>query len=86
MTQANEALVRRLLGEVADSHTGAPLAEAVRAVGVDGARVSVDLQLGYPAAGAAEDLGSAAAGGAEGEGAALAANAEEEVRGEVASG
>ena len=60
MTEANEALVRRLLGEVADSHTGAPLAEAVRAVGVDGARVSVDLQLGYPAAGAAEALAAQA--------------------------
>ena len=56
MTQANEALVRRLLGELTDPHTGAPLVEAVRAVGVDGAKVSVDLQLGYPAAGAAEAL------------------------------
>src|SRR6185312_9980233 len=35
-----------------DTHTGAPLGEAVRAVGVDGGRVSVDLQLGYPAASA----------------------------------
>ena len=60
MTQANEALVRRLLGERIDTHTGAPLAEAVRAVGVDGARVSVDLQLGYPAAGAAEALAAQA--------------------------
>ncbi|BFI95871.1 MAG: iron-sulfur cluster carrier protein ApbC [Rhodanobacter sp.] len=56
MTQANEALVRRLLGELGDTHTGAPLAEAVRAVGVDGARVSVDLQLGYPGAGAVEAM------------------------------
>ena len=56
MTQANEALVRHLLGELTDPHTGAPLAEAVRAVGVDGAKVSVDLQLGYPAAGAADML------------------------------
>ncbi|MBD8871620.1 iron-sulfur cluster carrier protein ApbC [Rhodanobacter sp. DHB23] len=60
MTQANEALVRRLLGELTDPHTGAPLAEAVRAVGVDGARVSVDLLLGYPAAGAAEALAAQA--------------------------
>ncbi len=52
MTQANEALVRHLLGDLIDTHTGAPLVEAVRAIGVDGARVSVDLQLGYPAAGA----------------------------------
>jgi ATP-binding protein involved in chromosome partitioning len=60
MTQANEALVRRLLGDVIDSHTGAPLAEAVRAVGVDGAKVSVDLQLGYPAGGAVESLAAQA--------------------------
>ncbi|WP_426664226.1 iron-sulfur cluster carrier protein ApbC [Rhodanobacter aciditrophus] len=60
MTQANEALVRRLLGETIDTHTGAPLAEAVRAVGVDGAKVSVDLQLGYPAAGAVEALAAQA--------------------------
>ncbi|GAB3785663.1 iron-sulfur cluster carrier protein ApbC [Dyella agri] len=60
MTQANEALVRRLLGDVTDNHTGAPLADAVRAVGVDGAKVSVDLQLGYPAAGAVEALAAQA--------------------------
>lgn len=56
MTQANEALVRQILGGLIDTHTGAPLAEAVRAVGVDGAKVSVDLQLGYPAAGAIDSL------------------------------
>ncbi|OOG52534.1 Fe-S-binding ATPase [Rhodanobacter sp. B05] len=56
MTQANEALVRQILGGLTDSHTGATLAEAVRAIGVDGAKVSVDLQLGYPAASAIDDL------------------------------
>jgi ATP-binding protein involved in chromosome partitioning len=56
MTQANEALVRQILGGLIDTHTGAPLGESVRAVGVDGAKVSVDLQLGYPAAGAIDDL------------------------------
>ncbi|WP_447733759.1 iron-sulfur cluster carrier protein ApbC [Rhodanobacter soli] len=56
MTQANEALVRQILGDLIDTHTGAPLGESVRAVGVDGAKVSVDLQLGYPAAGAIDDL------------------------------
>ena len=56
MTQANEALVRQILGGLTDTHTGAPLGEAVRAVGVDGGRVSVDLQLGYPAAGAIEAI------------------------------
>ncbi|MEW9570682.1 iron-sulfur cluster carrier protein ApbC [Rhodanobacter sp. Si-c] len=60
MTQANEALVRHLLGELTDPHTGARLVEAVRAVGVDGAKVSVDLQLGYPAAGALEALAAQA--------------------------
>jgi ATP-binding protein involved in chromosome partitioning len=56
MTQANEALVRRILGDLVDSHTGAPLSDALRAVGIDGTRVSVDLQLGYPAAGAIQSL------------------------------
>jgi ATP-binding protein involved in chromosome partitioning len=50
MTEVNEARVRQLLGDVIDTHTGAPFADTVRAVGVDGARVSVDIQLGYPAA------------------------------------
>jgi ATP-binding protein involved in chromosome partitioning len=56
MTQPNDALVRQILGGLTDSHTGATLDGAVRAVGVDGARVSVDLQLGYPAAGAIEAI------------------------------
>ncbi|KRE87473.1 ATPase [Rhodanobacter sp. Soil772] len=56
MTQANEALVRQILGDLIDTHTGAPMGEAVRAIGVDGAKVSVDLQLGYPAASAIDDL------------------------------
>ena len=56
MTQANEALVRHILGDLIDTHTGAPLADALRAVGVDGPRVSVDIQLGYPAAGAIDGL------------------------------
>lgn len=60
MTQANEALVRRILGELTDPHTGAPLGESVRAVGVDGARVSVDIQLGYPAGGVVEALAARA--------------------------
>jgi ATP-binding protein involved in chromosome partitioning len=60
MTQANEALVRRILGNFIDPHTGSPLADAVRAVGVDGARVSVDIQLGYPATGAGEALAAKA--------------------------
>jgi ATP-binding protein involved in chromosome partitioning len=60
MTQANEALVRRILGDLIDPHTGSPLAESIRAVGVDGAKVSVDIHLGYPAAGAGESLAAQA--------------------------
>jgi ATP-binding protein involved in chromosome partitioning len=56
MTLANETLVRRILGDLIDTHTGAPLAEGLRAVGVDGSRVSVDIQLGYPATGAIDGL------------------------------
>lgn len=56
MTQASEALVRRLLGELIDPHTGSAVGEDVRAVGIDGGRVSVDIQLGYPAAGSAKAL------------------------------
>jgi ATP-binding protein involved in chromosome partitioning len=50
MPQPDEALVRRLVGELIDPNTGQSMAGAVRAVGVDGSRVSADLQLGYPAA------------------------------------
>ncbi|MDI3262335.1 MAG: iron-sulfur cluster carrier protein ApbC [Fulvimonas sp.] len=60
MTQTHETAVRRLLGEVIDPATGAPLAGAIRAIGVDGARVSVDLLLGYPAAGVADALAAQA--------------------------
>ena len=56
MTQVNEALVRQILEDLPDTHTGAPLANSVRAVGVDGAKVSVDIQLGYPAKGAIEAM------------------------------
>ena len=51
MPHPDEALVRRLVGELIDPNTGHSMAPAIRAVGVDGDRVSVDLQLGYPAAG-----------------------------------
>ena len=53
MPQVTEARIREIVGEIDDPYSGATLAEgkAVRAVGVDGARVSVDIQLGYPAAG-----------------------------------
>jgi ATP-binding protein involved in chromosome partitioning len=53
MTQVTEALVRQALAAVQDPHTGNDIVAsgAVRAVGIDGARVSVDVQLAYPAAG-----------------------------------
>lgn len=53
MSQATEALVRQALAAVQDPHTGKDIVSggALRAVGVDGARVSVDVQLSYPAAG-----------------------------------
>jgi ATP-binding protein involved in chromosome partitioning len=54
--QADEALVRRLLGALIDPHTDAPLADATRAIGVNGDKVSVDIQLGYPAAGVLEAM------------------------------
>lgn len=53
MTQVSEALVRQALSGVSDPHSGSDLVSsgALRAVGIDGGRVSVDVQLGYPAAG-----------------------------------
>ncbi len=56
MNVPTEALVRHVLAGQTDPHTGGPLADAVRAIGVDGGRVSVDMQLAYPAAGAIDDL------------------------------
>ena len=56
MTQVDEARIRHILEDLTDPHTGASLAEAVRAVGTDDARVSVDLLLGYPSATTADDV------------------------------
>ena len=51
MSQEIESLARACLSRIQDPHTGTDLiaSGAVRGVGVDGARVSVDIQLGYPA-------------------------------------
>ncbi len=46
--------VRRILDAVIDPHTDAAYGHDLRAVGIDGARVSVDLQLGYPGSGVRE--------------------------------
>ncbi|NID14134.1 iron-sulfur cluster carrier protein ApbC [Luteibacter yeojuensis] len=54
MTQASETLVRGILDRIIDPHSGQPLGASVRAVGVDGDRISVDILLGYPAAGYVE--------------------------------
>ena len=59
MTQASETLVRGILDRVIDPHSGQPLGASLRAVGVDGDRVSVDIQLGYPAAGYVEQAAHA---------------------------
>ena len=50
MTHIDESRVRQLLGNLVDPHTGQPLAQALKAVGIDGDKVSVDLALPYPAA------------------------------------
>ena len=51
MNAVSEARVRELLGAVIDPHSGQDLVSsgALRGVGVAGDRISVDLQLGYPA-------------------------------------
>lgn len=51
MPDITEARVRELLAAVMDPHCDAPLGEtkAIRAVGVDGDRVAVEISLGYPA-------------------------------------
>ncbi|HET6907000.1 MAG TPA: iron-sulfur cluster carrier protein ApbC [Rhodanobacteraceae bacterium] len=51
MSSLTESRVRELLAGIADPHTGTDLVEggAVRAVGVDGDRVAVEIALGYPA-------------------------------------
>ncbi len=50
--------VRAALAKVADPYTGTDLvaSQAVRGVGVDGDRIAIELQLGYPAAGWHEAL------------------------------
>ena len=51
MPAITEQRVREILGEIVDPHTGVSLAEsgAIRAVGVDGDKVAVEIALGYPA-------------------------------------
>ena len=51
MPQLTESRVREILGAIVDPHTNVDLVTsgAVRAVGVDGDRVAVEIALGYPA-------------------------------------
>jgi len=51
MSSPTETRVRELLADIVDPHSGVDLATsgAVRAVGVDGDRVAVEIALGYPA-------------------------------------
>ena len=58
MSETIEARVRALLAGIPDPHTGVDLiaSGALRALGVDGGRVAVDLLLGYPAAGWSDEL------------------------------
>ena len=53
MPAITEARVREMLAEVIDPHTAASLGEGstIRGVGVDGAKVAVEIVLGYPADG-----------------------------------
>ncbi len=51
MNENLEARVREILATIIDPHTGQDLVSgsAVRGIGASGARVSIDIQLGYPA-------------------------------------
>ena len=68
MTPA-ESHVRELLAEIVDPHTGIDLAagDAVRAVGVDGDRVAVEIALGYPAKSYVDELAAKAKAKLEGD-------------------
>jgi ATP-binding protein involved in chromosome partitioning len=67
MSPPSETLVRGVLDRVVDPHSGQSLGAAVRAVGVDGDRVSVDIQLGYPAVGYVDEAAAAARAALEAE-------------------
>jgi len=58
MPSLTEPRVRELLAGIVDPHTGVDLVAggAVRAVGVDGDRVAVEIALGYPAQGFRDEL------------------------------
>ncbi|MEO8460912.1 MAG: iron-sulfur cluster carrier protein ApbC [Dokdonella sp.] len=51
MSEITRAQVERILAAIVDPHNGQTLAEstAIKGVGIDGANVSIEIQLGYPA-------------------------------------
>jgi ATP-binding protein involved in chromosome partitioning len=67
MTETVQDRVRQILDRIVDPHTGTGLGAGVRAVGVDGDRLSVDLQLGYPAEGSRRELAAQAKAALEAE-------------------
>jgi ATP-binding protein involved in chromosome partitioning len=60
MSSPAESRVREILAGIVDPHTGVDLSAsgAIRAVGVDGNRVAVEIALGYPARGFHDELAS----------------------------
>ena len=64
MSQLSEAYVRELLASIQDPHAEADLVSLgwLRGVGIDGARVSVDLRAGYPLDGVRDALAAQIAG------------------------
>jgi ATP-binding protein involved in chromosome partitioning len=64
MSQLSEAYVRELLAGIQDPHAEADLVSLgwLRGVGIDGARISVDLRAGYPLDGVRDALAAQIAG------------------------
>ncbi len=58
MSNLNEEYLRNLLAHISDPHAGIDIVSLgwLRGVGIDGARVSVDLRAGYPIDGIRESL------------------------------
>ena len=58
MTHSTKESAERVLAAIVDPHTGLSLTESgeIKGIGVDGAKVAIDIVLGYPAASWAETL------------------------------
>jgi len=61
MGEVSRELVEELVSEIEDTNTGLDLVRggALKAVGLDGDRVAVDIRLGYPAEGVREEMAAA---------------------------